>query len=85
MDKTEKEQFWAELDALGEKPVREKLGLGLYGDRRKTYVIEWLRQIDQDNLDNIKTPWHQTSWGIALITLTVGVVLAGFVYYLGWN
>ena len=48
MDKTEKEQLWAELDAQGEEPTREKLGLGQYGDRRKTYVEEWLRQKDQE-------------------------------------
>ncbi len=69
MDKTEKEQLWAELDAQGEEPTREKLGLGQYGDRRKTYVEEWLRQKDQE------TQWYETWLGRA--ALAILVIVAG--------
>jgi hypothetical protein len=43
------EQFWAELDALGEEKVRERAVVGAYGSghNKKELAQEWLRQKDQ--------------------------------------
>jgi hypothetical protein len=82
VDKEEKEQFWAELEKQGVEPTREKLHLGQYGNRRKRYVTEWLRQKDQESL---KTPWHKTWWGKAAIAILIFVVGAALVSRLGLN
>lgn len=35
--------------------------------------------------EDIEYKWHTTWWGISLLTITTGIVLAGCVYFLGWN
>ncbi len=76
MDKAEKDKLWAELDALGEDQVREKLGLGHYGDRRRAGVEEWLRQEEHKRASRHKTPWHKTWWGQAIIAVLIIVLAA---------
>jgi len=46
------EQFWAELEDLGETKVRQRLALSTYGDAgdRRRLVVEWLRLKDQERL-----------------------------------
>ena len=43
------QQFWAELDALGEETVRERVVVGAYGSghNKKELAQEWLRRKDQ--------------------------------------
>ena len=43
------EEFWAELDSLGEKEVRRKLIVGDYRDMgvQRDAVSEWLRQREE--------------------------------------
>jgi hypothetical protein len=49
------EQFWAQLDALGETEVRLKLATGFYGgyenQDRRPLVKEWLRRRDHERLE----------------------------------
>jgi len=47
----DKDEFWAELDALGEEQVRENIGLGLYREKKEKFAKEWLRKKDQERLD----------------------------------
>ena len=76
MDKDDKDRLWAELDALGEVQVREKLGLGQYGDRRKGGVEEWLRQEEHKRTSRHNTPWHRTWWGQAAMAILIIVLAA---------
>ena len=43
------EEFWTELDSLGEKEVRRKLIVGDYRDMgvHRDAVVEWLRQREE--------------------------------------
>lgn len=80
----DKDEFWAELDALGEDQVRENIGLGLYREKREKSALEWLRQLDKAK-PKPKTPLHQTVLGTLLIIIVAGLAVAGVVYLLGWN
>ena len=84
MGAVDKDKFWAELEAQGEEPTREKLGLGYYGERKETYVKEWLRQKEQARTINKIEPWHKRPWGVALIAIIAGLAVAGLSYYFGW-
>jgi len=78
MDAADIDKLWAELDALGEDQVREKLGLSHYGGRRKPYVEEWLRQEELKRTSHHYAPWHTTWWGQAIIAVLI-IVLAAVV------
>ena len=75
MDAADKDKLWAELDALGEDQVREKLGLGQYG-RKKSGVEEWLRQEEHKRASHHDTTWHKTWWGQAIIAVLIIVLAA---------
>ena len=79
MDKDEKDRLWAELNALGEDQVREKLGLSHYGGRRKPYVDEWLRQEELKRAGRHQATWHTTWWGQAIIAILIIVLAAALV------
>jgi hypothetical protein len=38
------DELWAKLEALGEDAVRLRLAQGVYGERKKPLVVEWLRR-----------------------------------------
>lgn len=63
------EEFWGELDKLGEEQVQQNFDLGLYGGRKKDWAKAWLKK--QKRI----IPWYKKWWGGALITL--GVLLIG--------
>jgi hypothetical protein len=52
---SKEEQFWKQLDALGEAEVRLKLASGFYGGPqnydRRPLAEEWLWRKDQERLD----------------------------------
>ncbi len=76
MDAADKDKLWAELDALGEDQVRENLGLGRYGYRRKGGVEEWLRQKEHKRASRHDAQWHKTWWGQAIIAILIIVLAA---------
>src|SRR5918992_1163194 len=41
---THDDALWRELDALGEHQVRVRLAQGVYRDKKRSLVEEWLRQ-----------------------------------------
>lgn len=43
---TDKDKFFAKLEAIGEQTVREKLAQGVYGQGKIPLIEEWLRQLD---------------------------------------
>ncbi len=49
-----KEQFWAELDALGEEEVRVRVVTKRYGNAsaKRSLAEEWLRSKDQEHKDS---------------------------------
>jgi hypothetical protein len=89
VDKTaqEIEAIRAKFAAIGETQVRINLDSHKYGEASGKRVLAriWLDEQAQIKKDSIKIPWHKTSWGIALITLFVGLTLAGLTHYLGWR
>ena len=46
-----KEQFWAELEKLGEPVVRERIAAGIYDDARRGLAEEWLRLREESRKD----------------------------------
>jgi predicted RNA-binding protein len=82
MDKADKDKLWAELDTLGEDQVRENVGLGLYGTRRKGSVVEWLRQEEHKRTSRHDTPWRKTLLGKIIIGVVIAVVAGLGVLYL---
>lgn len=80
----DKDEFWAELNTLGEDQVREYVGLGLYANKKKKFAKEWLSQKETQRSDNKIEPWHKKSWGVALIAIIAGLCVAGLSYYFGW-
>ena len=80
----DEDEFWAELNALGEDQVREYVGLGVYHDKRMDLAKEWLSQKETQRSDNKIQPWHKRSWVVALIAIIAGLCVAGLSYYLGW-
>ena len=55
------QQFWAELDALGEEKVRERVAFGAYasGHNKKELAKEWLRQKDESRALSLEsTEWE---------------------------
>ncbi len=76
MDNADKDRLWADLDALGEDQVRENLGLGRYGDKRKSGVKEWLRQEEHKRASRHDAQWHKTWWGQAIIAILIIVLAA---------
>jgi len=46
---TDKEELWAELDALGEDAVRLRLRQQVYGARKRPLVEEWLEFRSRDS------------------------------------
>jgi len=84
MDKTpqEIEAIYAEFEKLGEKQVRIYRETNKYGEAggKKALSKLWLEQKDRDRLNNTKTPWHKSWWGILLQS----VAAAGIIYWLGW-
>lgn len=71
------EQFYAELEALGESKVRERLALSVYGDAgdRRRLVLEWLRLKDQERLDRRENQ-RNTMETIAAIAAIIAAVAA---------
>jgi hypothetical protein len=58
----DKEKLWASLEVAGERKVRENLAHGIYGERKKRLVEEWLRQTgeahseaQQERVNNLHT------------------------------
>ena len=83
VDKADKDKLWSELEVVGEDQVRENLGLGRYGDRRKGGVAEWLRQEEHERTGHHDTPWHKTWWGKAAIAIMIIVLAAVLISRLG--
>ena len=86
MGTVNKDEFWAELDELGEEGVREKYDLGLYAGRKKDHVEAWFNK--QDRHMTACTPWHKMPLGKIVIgvfiTTCAGLFVAYVSYRLGW-
>ena len=79
----DKDTFWAELAALGEDQVREKIGLGLYREKREKWANEWLRQQEQERANNMRAPWYKTWWGKSAIAILIIVLSTALISRLG--
>lgn len=49
----DKDKFFAELDALGEQAVREKLAQGIYRKEKHPLIHEWLRKFEASRSEEI--------------------------------
>jgi hypothetical protein len=73
------DEFFADLESLGEEKARRKLALGDYGDtgQRRGLVEEWLRRQDQSRLDTREASMRAISTAqlrIARRTYTIAIV-----------
>ena len=90
MAPVDKQTFFAELNNLTLRKVKENLGLGLYAGRKKDYANEWVRQKEQAIADkryeqDSKIPWYQKPLGIVLLMVIAGLVVAVVVHWSGLN
>jgi hypothetical protein len=74
------EEFWAELNSLGEAEVRRKLILGDYRDMgaHRDAVLEWLRQKEvarQESRERRNMKWIRIGTIAAIIAAAAGVVV----------
>ena len=82
----DKDEFWAELEALGEEAVRQKDEEGLYAGKNKRWVDGWLKMKARQKPN--KTPWHRTLSGMIVIGIIIafcaGLGVAYSAYHFGW-
>lgn len=81
-----KEQFWAELDELGEEQVRVNLDVTkIYGDvgSKRALALEWLRRRDQSRSETsnreqmrIARSAKNAAWIAAIAAIVAAIIAA---------
>lgn len=79
------QELWPKLEELGEDEVRLKVSQGVYGEKKRASVEEWLRrkeQARQVETENRRNSWTRSQTIAAWCSVLVAVVsiLAGVLF-----